>query len=457
MLPEKFSEKMKNLLGADYPAFEKAILGDAVRGLRVNTLKCKTDEFLSENSLPLSPVSYTENGFILNSDEQVGRLAEHHSGRIYMQDPGAMAPLSAIEIPRGKRVVDLCAAPGGKSGQAAAMIGEEGFLLSNEFVAKRAKILVSNFERLGIKNAVVTSMDTAALAENYTEYFDYAIVDAPCSGEGMFRKNDAAIDEWSEENVKISSLRQAEIIRNAAKMIREGGYIIYSTCTYSPEENEEIIDSFLNEYPAFSPVELNDRIKGATSPSVATQTHLSGARFARRFYPHISNGEGQFLAILRKNSSFLPTKICKDNTKPLSKDEAKAVSDFIKSTFIKVPDARIVKVGDNPVLLPESIPSLPARSVFMAGVLIGEIQKGRLTPSHQLFSAYGNLFKSKVELSGDERSLNAYLEGEEIPAPDGLENGYCVITYKGSPLGGGKISSGRIKNHYPKGLRNRRL
>ena len=458
MLPEKFVEKMKKLLGTDYAAFEAAIENEsAVRGLRINTLKCERDEFISENSLPLSKISYTDTGFILESDEQVGRSAEHHSGRIYMQDPGAMAPLSAVEIPKGARVVDLCAAPGGKSSQAALMIGDGGFLLSNEFVTKRAKILVSNFERLGIRNAVVTSMDTGSLAELYTEYFDYAIVDAPCSGEGMFRKNALATEEWSEEGVAACAARQRDILENAARLVCEGGYIIYSTCTYSPEENEEVLDGFLSSHKEFSPVKLPEKIIAETAPSIANEKTLENVKYARRFYPHVSKGEGQFLAVIRKSSSIMTTKVCKDASKPLSKSEKEIVDKFLNDTFSSLPSLRAVKVGENIALLPYSISAVPYHSVFMAGVLIGEIQKGRVVPSHQLFSAYGNFFKNKVELSADEKSLEAYLSGEEIQAPEGTENGYCVITYKGSSLGGGKVSDGKIKNHYPKGLRNRKL
>ena len=458
MLQEKFIEKMKNLLGEDFSRFMWALENEtAVRGLRINTLKVDRESFLSENTLPLSELSYTDTGFILESDEPVGRLAEHHSGRIYMQDPGAMAPLSAVEIPEGARVVDMCAAPGGKSGQAAAMIGDTGFLLSNEFVPKRAKILVGNLERLGVKNAVVTSMDTKKLCELFCEYFDYAIVDAPCSGEGMFRKNSDAIDEWSEAGVLASAERQKEILENAARLVREGGYIIYSTCTYSPEENEEIVGAFLLSHPEFSPIELPDKIKAVTAEPILKSKAAENAKYARRFYPHVSKGEGQFLALLQKNATLLTTKVCKNASKPLSKAELAIVKDFFKSNLLQEPSARVEKVGENIVLLPESIPALPSHSVFMAGVLLGEIQKTRLIPSHQLFSAYGSLFKNKVELSADEEALGKYLQGEEIDAPEGKENGYCVITYKGSSLGGGKISAGKIKNHYPKGLRNRNL
>ena len=457
MLPEKFTEKMKALLGESYPAFLSALSEDAVRGLRINTVKCKRDGFLSDCELPLTPLPYTDTGFILETDEQVGRLAEHHSGRIYMQDPGAMAPLSAVKIPLGAKVVDLCAAPGGKSSQAAAMIGEEGFILSNELFPKRAKILVSNLERLGIKNAMVTSMETEKLTNLYNEYFDYAIVDAPCSGEGMFRKNDLATEEWSEDNVKISAERQKEILNNAAKLVKAGGYIIYSTCTYSPEENEESVNSFLLSHPEFSPEQLPDAIIKVTAPAISDERYGERVKYARRFYPHISRGEGQFLAVMRKNASVLTTKVCKDGAKSLTKQENEIVKKFFKETFSRIPSAKLSKVGNSIVLLPESAPPIPEYSVFMAGVLVGEIQKDRVIPSHQLFSAYGEDFMIRVELSSQSDKLYAYLEGEEIDAPEGASNGYCAITYKGSSLGGGKISGGKIKNHYPKGLRNRRL
>ena len=447
---------MKALLSEDYDAFLSALEDEkAVRGLRINTLKCDRESFLSNNSLPLESIPYTDLGFILDSDDGVGANPEHHSGRIYMQDPGAMAPLSAIEIRKGARVVDLCAAPGGKSGQAAAMIGDEGFLLSNEFVPKRAKILVGNLERLGVRNAIVTSMDTSRLSDLYCEYFDYAIVDAPCSGEGMFRKNSGAIEEWSEGNVRASAERQRDILGNAARLVREGGYIIYSTCTYSVEENEGTINSFLSSHPEFSPVAPSEKILKSTASPIVTKDNAERVKHCRRFYPHISSGEGQFLSILHKDYSVLSTKVCKDSSKPLSKAESNIVNEFLKSTLKAIPNGRAVKHGENVVLLPESITALPESSVFMAGVLIGEIQKGRLVPAHQFFSAYGDFFKIRVELSDNEKKLYSYLAGEEIPAPDGTDNGWCVLTYKGSSLGGGKVAGGRIKNHYPKGLRSR--
>ena len=459
MLPHKFLERMKTLLGSDFAAFLSALEGDAVRGLRVNTLKCSAKDFLEETTLPLRKTAYSEVGFILDSDEGVGKLCEHHSGRIYMQDPGAMAPLSAIDIPLGARVVDLCAAPGGKSGQAAAMIGDGGFLLSNEFVPKRAKTLVSNFERLGIKCAVVTSMDTDRLPELFENYFDYAIVDAPCSGEGMFRKNSVAEEQWSEDNVRISAQRQRKILANAAKLVRGGGYIIYSTCTYSKEENEMTVDAFLKDNPSFTLVPPKSSVAKVTAPAVSfPEVSAENLHFARRFYPHLCEGEGQFFAIMQKDfDGKTPTILYKDASKPLSREESAAVNSFLKENLISPPDARVAKVGENIVLIPHGVPPIPQGSVFMSGVLLGEIKKGRLLPSHQFFSAYADFFIRKVELSGNAESLEKYLCGEEISAPDATLSGYCVLTYKGTALGGGKASLGRIKNHYPKGLRNKRV
>ena len=239
MLPEKFKERMRRLLGDEYDRFETALTeGEAVRGVRINRLKTDADGFFAHSALKVRKTEYAPDGYVLTENIAVGMLPEHHSGMIYMQDPGAMASLSSVDIPRGAYVIDLCAAPGGKSGQAAAMIGEDGFLFANEYVPKRAKITVSNFERLGIKNAMVSSLDTAELKKMFRDYFDFVIADVPCSGEGMFRKSEEALTEWSEENVLNCAERQRAILENAATLVKCGGHIIYSTCTYSPEENE---------------------------------------------------------------------------------------------------------------------------------------------------------------------------------------------------------------------------
>ena len=226
MLPEKFQERMKNMLGSEYAEFEAALSEPNVRAIRVNTTKIETEDFLSKTTLTLSKIDYASDGFIPDNAEGIGRTAEHHSGMFYVQDPGAMATVKALDIKPGWRVLDACSAPGGKASQLASAIGNDGVLLANEYVPKRAKIIVSNFERLGIKNALVTSLDTAKLKEMFSSYFNLVLCDAPCSGEGMFRKYDEALEEWSEDNVKLCAARQKEILDNLASLVCDGGYLL---------------------------------------------------------------------------------------------------------------------------------------------------------------------------------------------------------------------------------------
>ena len=223
MLPERFKERMKELLGEEYPAFESALAEPNVRAVRVNESKISVADFLSATTLSLSSIEYASDGFIPDSADGIGRSAEHHSGMFYVQDPGARATVKALDIHRGWRVLDACSAPGGKASQLASAIGDEGFILANEYVTKRAKIIVSNFERLGIRNAMVTSLDTAKIKDMFHSYFDLVLCDAPCSGEGMFRKYDEALTEWSEENVRLCAERQTEIMNNLATTVKDGG------------------------------------------------------------------------------------------------------------------------------------------------------------------------------------------------------------------------------------------
>ena len=448
MLPEKFKERMEKMLGEDYPAFEKALGEKNVRAIRINETKISTSDFLSVTELELSPISYAPDGFIPENVEGIGRSAEHHAGMFYVQDPGAMATVKALDIQKGWRVLDACAAPGGKASQLASAIGEEGFLLANEYVPKRAKIIVSNFERLGIKNAVVTSLDTSTIGKIYPCYFDLVLCDAPCSGEGMFRKYDEALTEWSEENVTLCAARQREILKNLAPTVKAGGYLLYSTCTYSKEENEDTVLDFLSNNPEFSLCEVKESLRAATADG------LEGMKAARRFYPHLTKGEGQFIALMKKDEDapILTTKLDKDSLKPASKSDNSVFDKFAKDNLLIKPDGRIVSVGEYLVLINHDH-KIPTYSTFMAGVILGEVKKGNFFPHHQFFSAYGDKFRRKENLTKDDPRTEKYLRGEEIDTGS-TENGWCCVTYEGVALGGGKRSGGKIKNHYPKGLRN---
>ncbi len=443
---------MRELLGDEYPLFEKALSLPAVRGVRVNTVKISEEEFSLKSDIKLKPISYCKEGFIAEEGEGLGNSPEHHSGEIYIQDPGAMSALSSLEIKEGWWVLDLCSAPGGKSSQAAAKIGPDGFLLSNEYVPKRAKICVGNFERLGITNAMVTSLDTSEFKKYFDSAFDLVILDAPCSGEGMFRKNENAINEWNEENVKASALRQREILENAAPLVKRGGYLLYSTCTYSLTENEMNVNDFLLCHPDYEIVPVKDSLSVATREGIVFEGADERLKLARRFYPHVSEGEGQFVALMKRNGGKdTPTILYKSSeTKPTNAELA-LIEKFFRDSLSERPKGRIVKHGENLVLISHGCPVLP-KSVFSAGVLLGEIRHNIFHPSHQFFSCYGGLFKLRLELSKDDARLTRYLSGEEIEW-DTSGSGYCAVCYGKTPLGGGKLSGGKVKNHYPKGLR----
>jgi 16S rRNA C967 or C1407 C5-methylase (RsmB/RsmF family)/NOL1/NOP2/fmu family ribosome biogenesis protein len=453
MLPIEFTERMKRLLKNDFDAFSSALESNAVKALRLTSFKGSPCDIEALCGIRLSKIPYVKDGYIIEDGaEGLGNSAAHHAGMFYMQDPGAMISAEAVDIDEGMWVADLCAAPGGKSTQAAAKIGESGFLLSNEYVPKRAKILVGNLERLGIKNAMVTSLDTSRLAELYTAVFDVVITDAPCSGEGMFRKCDEALTEWSEENVLLCKRRQSEILNNAAALVKSGGALIYSTCTYSTEENEMVVDEFLSTHPDFYLTDATERVRAVTADGVTFDGAISrDLSKCRRFYPHVSRGEGQFVAVMRWRSEICATFNYKDNATVPKRDILDTVEAFFRDNLVKRPEGRILKVSENIVLISHGCPVLPY-SVFSSGVLIGEIRGKNLFPSHHFLSAYGNLFKRQVNLT-DADAVRSYLKGEEIPDKYNTGNGFCAVCYHGFTLGGGKISGGMIKNHYPKGLR----
>lgn len=452
MLPEKFTERMKRLLGDEYDAFFRAITeDDPIRAFRINRIKVHDTDSVAQE-LGTEVIPYVSNAYKLKDSVAVGRTAAHHSGAIYVQDPGAMSTLAALDIPKGAWVADLCAAPGGKSSKLAEAVGEEGFLLSNEYIPKRAKLLVGNLERLGVKNAIVTSLDTGEIAKLFSGVFDITVADVPCSGEGMFRKSEEALTEWSEENVALCQRRQREILTNAAKLVKDGGVLVYSTCTFSSEENEDNVTWFLETHPDFEQMDVLESLIPHTAPAIYPEL----ASAARRFYPHVANGEGQFVALMRRKNDTVRSEILyKETSKAPTAEEMRAVKNFFKDYLTEEPSGRLIKHGDGIVLISHGCP-LPPRSVFMAGVLVGEVRKGVFFPAHQFFSAYGELFKQKIELSFAENAAERYLAGEELDTDDDTR-GWCAVTYRGIPLGGGKASGGKLKNHYPKGLRNRSI
>ena len=455
-LPEKFLARMERLLGDAYNLFLEATAQKAVRAMRVNSIKRMSAEKLSLYFDKLDWLSYAKDGAIFDM-EHIGRHPLHHAGAFYVQDPGAMATVHAAPVRKGWRVADFCAAPGGKSSQLASYIGDEGVLVSNEIDGARCKVLTGNFERLGVSNSIVTNTDSATLAKWYPSYFDLVLVDAPCSGEGMFRKYDYAGDEWSEENVLGCAARQKEILSNAAKTVRPDGFLLYSTCTFSVEENEMTVDAFLTHHPEFSVCSVNEALVLVTQAGVSFDgcEHLSDIPKMRRFYPHVSKGEGQFICLMkRKGETENEEKGIPDFSVFPKREEAACASTFLRDTLEDADGllARyaLIKHKNYLVLKRKDIP-LPPEHVYMAGVTLGEVVKGRLEPHHQFFSVFGHLCKRRMELDAQGTEVLRYLRGETLPC--NLPNGYGAVTVCGCPLGGIKVTQGVAKNHYPKGLR----
>ena len=482
LLPSAFEERMRALLNEEYPAFLSAMQEDlAVKALRVNRHKLSPSAFLSADPFGVKPIPYVEDGFYLPEGSEAGKHPCHHAGAYYMQDPGAMATVAALGASRlegeGLRVLDLCSAPGGKTTQIAAAIEENGgIVLSNEYNAKRSRILAGNVERMGLTNVCVTNLDTSCFPRFYPGYFDIVIADAPCSGEGMFRKNDRAIEEWSESNVLMCRDRQWEILNNAAGCVAPGGYLLYSTCTYAVEENEATVAAFLSAHADFMLVPCDPSVVVMTADGVAFDgCEVENITDCRRFYPHRSPGEGQFVALMQRSLDAPPPRKEKNKSgkgqkggrnstptepisiPPLDKKDENEMRKTLKELF-PADGLTLGLCGGNVVTFPSVGREflIPPFGVVACGVTIGEWRKGRLIPHHHLFTAYGAEFYRKVVLSSDGEEVQAYLGGEEIDAPADTKGVVAVMISLGDceiSLGGGKVSDGKLKNYYPKGLR----
>lgn len=448
-----FQERMKRLLGNDYDLFISEITGgEGSKGLFLN----KNIDKNAVLSFCTKKVPFFDGGYYFEGDG-IGNLPIHHAGGIYIQDPSAMASIACLDGHEFTNVLDMCASPGGKSLGAAMRMKDGGVLVSNEYVPNRCKTLVGNIERFGIKNAIVTNYDMTAkneLSEIYDGFFDLVICDAPCSGEGMFRKYpEEAISEWSVENVRICAERQKEILDNAASFICEGGLLLYSTCTFSLDENEMQADDFLSRHPEFELIPVSTAVQDATVGGYLFEgcKHESIA-LTRRFYPHVSKGEGQFIALFRKAKSVSESK--KDRYQsPLTKPtdlEKKILSDFIKKTLDDFDMSRVFKYNENLIYV-DFDAKIPSRKVFACGVKLGEVIKSRFEPHHQFFKCFGKDFRNVIDLHDGDDRISKYLHGEVIEAD--IQNGWCAVCYEGLVLGGGKCVDGMVKNHYPKGLR----
>ena len=436
---------MRRLLGDKYHLYEQTFSRLPVRGFRINTNKIAEERFDELFSLPTTPVPYAAGGRILLSDAKVGADPLHAAGLYYMQDPGAMSAVAALPTVGG-RVLDVAAAPGGKT-IAAALRAPDAFIVANEVNFSRAKILLQNVERLGIRNVAVTSLSPSDLGRDAAGAFDLVIADLPCSGEGMFRKEDAALDAWNDNICAMNATRQREILRAVLPALREGGTLLYSTCTYSLEEDEEIV-RYLIEEEGMTLRAPTDSVLSATAPGIS----VGGLdlTLARRFYPFLAAGEGQFFAILQKGGE-QALSTARAVPPKLSVGEAKRIRAFTEE-HLDVDLGVITRQGDAYYAVHPLARTLALR-YLSEGVRIGEFSGDKFLPHHNLFTAFGDAFRNREDLSLTDPRLAEYLHGEEIDAHE-AHAGFVCVTVQGYPLGGGKCVDGKIKNRYPKGLRN---
>jgi 16S rRNA C967 or C1407 C5-methylase (RsmB/RsmF family)/NOL1/NOP2/fmu family ribosome biogenesis protein len=415
---------MQQMLGEEYPAFLASYEQPCAQALRVNPLKGSRETFLERSPFALEPVAWEPCGFYYAPEDAPGKHPYHEAGVYYIQEPSAMAPAGYLDAQPGEKILDLCAAPGGKSTQLAAAMRGQGLLVSNEIHPSRAKILSENIERMGVKNCMVTNESPQALSGIFVSFFDKILVDAPCSGEGMFRKNEEAIREWSVENVALCADRQLEILGCAAAMLKPGGRLVYSTCTFSQEENEGTVSRFAERFPEFS------------------------VRETRRLFPHQVRGEGHFMAVLEKAGSLAPNTDSAPGTGQKEREYEAFCDQFLRTEL----SGKLVRFGEQLYLAPRELPPLKGLKVLRPGLHLGTVKKNRFEPSHALALALSpGEARYSLDLKGDGREVRAYLSGQTLPAEG--EKGWYLITVDGYSLGWGKLAGGVMKNHYPKGLR----
>lgn len=439
-----FKEKVINLFDITDDEFDRLFGSLPHRGIRINPLKCDKDRVQQGFDFELLPTPFYKYSYYIPSDfSGVGNSPLHHAGGFYVQEPSASSVLKVIDVNPGEKILDLCAAPGGKSTGIAAALKGEGLVWSNEYIRKRAAALLSNMERIGVSNGVVSSLSADYLCQSLAGFFDAVLVDAPCSGEGMWRHNDQVEKQWSDNYVLECAALQREILSSAALAVRSGGRLIYSTCTYSKEENEDNVKWFLNEFSDFELVSITgDFGRGGLSGDSEIDSKV------RRIFI-TDGGEGHFVACFKHKGEDGVSKpyLLNEN---LSSADKKLVTEFLKDNFDLIPEGLFYHKNGLIYLVPHGTPEIKG-DILRYGLLIGELRKNRLEPSHALFSAAGVVPKRRLNLELNDPRLIKFLKGEEIPT-DG-ESGYTGVMVMGVPLGFGKASSGRLTNRYPKGLR----
>ncbi len=428
MLPEPFLERVKRQLGPEYPAFLESFQRPRAVALRFNPLKGPAP------SLPFvtGPVPWEPMGYYYDPEARPGLHVYHEAGVYYLQEASAMSSVALLDPQPGERICDLCAAPGGKSTQIAGRMLGQGLLLCNEINPKRAKILSRNIERMGVANALVTNESPAGLAQRLPGFFDRVLVDAPCSGEGMFRKEEAAVTDWSPELVEMCARRQGEILNSAAELVKPGGRLVYSTCTFSPQEDEDAVAAFLARHPDFVP-EPQDAPWFCPTPNAGY-----------RIWPHKLRGEGHFAAVLRRMEGEAEEQvICAGENLP------KQFTQFADALGIRLPEGKAISFGESLFWAPPQMPDIRKMKVLRPGLALGTVKKDRFEPDHAL-ALWLHECACEQSYPADSEALADYLHGQVLLSG---KKGWCLVKADAFSLGWAKGDGRQLKNHYPKGLR----
>lgn len=454
-LPDRFALRMETLLGSEYEAFLNSYDEKTYAGLRMNTLKMTPEEYLKLTGQELEPVSWCPTGFYYNGGREYSKNPLYHAGLYYIQEPSAMFPAQVLPVEEGDFILDMCAAPGGKSTALAAKLQGTGLLVSNDISASRAKALLKNIEASGVRNSIVLTEDPKNLAGPFAEYFDKILIDAPCSGEGMFRKEPSMMKAWEKNGPDFFSKLQREIVDSGIRMLKAGGMMVYSTCTFSVEENEGTLKYILDNYPEMHVVPIEQEGEGLAPAHPEWVDGPEEIRYARRLWPHRLKGEGHFTALLRKGGeqrTGMAAAAASGGIKELPEEFARFLNEG--AVNLKFDPARLILQGDHLSYLPESTPSLGKLRRMRTGWYLGDIKKKRFEPSG--FFARG-LEPSEcdhwIDLELSDARVIKYLKCETLEVSPELPNGWYIVGVCGHSLGWGKVSGGTLKNKYPSGWR----
>ena len=438
-LPDKYLTEIKDIFKDEYEAYLATFNEKPVSSLRINNHKISDEDFISLAPFKLNKVDWIHNGYYLNEEERPGKHPYYDAGLYYIQEASAMTPAECLEINEGEYVLDCCAAPGGKTTELLTKLHDTGFLVANDISISRAYGLAKNIQRLGFTNAFVTAEDTSKLADHFPCFFDKILVDAPCSGEGMFRKDPSLIKSWMEKDSEYYPEIQKNILDSAVKMLKPGGKILYSTCTFSKSEDEDVIENILARYPEVKVTDLPISYKGFENGLTENTSK------AIRLYPHKLKGEGHFVCLLQKDGILSSNR----NVKNESVKPDEEILSFLNDCKLVTKDRHYEIIGEDLYLVPDVPVRLKGLRIILSGLHLGKVKNKHFIPSSPLALSLKN-YPKILNKKANDLDLEKYLKGETINIPENLK-GYVLVCVDGFPLGFGKADNGKLKNKLEKG------